>query len=273
MKVLVLSALALACVPAFAQTTTVTVSPIDMKGWVFFDDGSGGSCLPADVCAMVNGPATPPAGSGSARLKLVTSTDRPSIGALLSELAGKKFADITTLRYSTYKTTPTTPTDVLAIALQFNVDNDVTDTNVAFKGRLVFEPYLEPSLGPVQSGVWQTWNTLAGKWWLSSAGNPTRFPSNSCAQATPCTVAELLGHYPNIGIRDVPGQPNTILKAGSGWTNFDGNTDALTVGIGGTTTSYNFELGPTNKDECKNGGWEGIFKNQGQCVSSFSNDK
>ena len=83
----------------------------------------------------------------------------------------------------------------------------------------------------------------------------------------------MLGTYPNIGIRDVPGQPNTILKAGGGWTNFDGNTDALQIGIGGITTTYNFELGPTNKDECKNGGWEGIFKNQGQCVSSFSNNK
>ena len=274
MKTVVLGALALACASAvFAQTTTVTVSSIDMKGWTFFDDAGPTPCFATDVCAMVGGPAMPPAGSGSARLKLVATTDRPSLGALLVQLAGKRLADITTLSYSTYKTSPTTPTDVLAIALQFPVDNDVTDNNFAFRGRLVFEPYQEPSLGPVQSGVWQTWNTLNGKWWLSSAGNLARFPSSVCAQSTPCTVAELLGHYPNIGIRDVPGEPNTILKAGGGWASFDGNTDALKVGIGGTTTTYNFEVGPTNKDECKNGGWEGIFKNQGQCVSSFSNDK
>ena len=272
MKGIIFSALALACAPAFAQTA-VTVSPADMKGWVFFDDGTSGPCLPGNLCEMVNGPATPPAGSGSAHLKLVTASDRPTLGALLGQLAGKKFAGITTLSYSTYKTTPTAASDVLAIALQFNVDNDVTDADFAFKGRLVFEPYNEASLGPVQAGVWQTWNTLAGKWWLSSAGNPARFPLSVCSISAPCTVAELLGHYPKIGIRDVPGQPNTILKAGGGWTNFDGNTDALKVGIDGTTTTYNFELGPTNKDECKNGGWEGIFKNQGQCVSSFSNNK
>ena len=85
-------------------------------------------------------------------------------------------------------------------------------------------------------------------------------------------MAELLGRYPKIGIRDIPGQPSTTLKAGGGWTNFDGNTDALKVGIGCVTTTYNFELGPTNKDECKDGGWEGIFNNQGQCVGSFSNN-
>ncbi len=267
-----LSALALACAPAFAQTT-VTVAPVDMKGWVFFDDGAGTTCLPGNLCEMVSGPAAPPAGSGSAHLKLVGINDRPSLGALLSQLAGQKFADITTLNYSTYKTAPTAPGDVLAIALQFPVDNDVTDSDFLFRGRLVFEPYHEPSLGPVIAGVWQTWNTLAGKWWLSSAGNPSRFPSSVCSQSAPCTVAQLVGYYPNIGIRDVPGQPNTILKAGGGWVNFDGNTDALTIGIGGTTTTYDFELGPTNKDECKNGGWEGIYKNQGQCVSSFAKNK
>jgi hypothetical protein len=244
-----------------------------MKGWVFLDDVASTPCLAGELCEMVSGPPTPPAGGGSAHLTLVSSTSSPSLGALLGQLAGKKFADITTLRYSTYRTTPTAPADVKAIALQFPVDNDVIDTDYTFRGRLVFEPYHEPSLGPVLAGVWQTWDTLSGKWWLSGAGNPLRFPSSACSQSTPCTVTQLLTLYPNIGIRDVPAEPNTILKAGSGWTNFDGNTDALQVGIGGTTTTYNFELGPTNKDECKNGGWEGIFKNQGQCVSSFSNNK
>ena len=265
-------AVALACAPAFAQST-VTVAPVDMKGWVFFDDLTGGPCLLTTVCQMVTGPAAPPVGSGSARLKLTGTTDRPSLGALLSQLAGKRLADITTLTYSTYKTAPVVPGNVLAIALQFPVDNDVTDNVFTFKGRLVFEPYHEPSLGPVIANVWQTWNTLTGKWWLSSAGHPLRFPSPVCSQSAPCTVAQLLTHYPNIGIRDVPGQPNTILKAGSGWANFDGNIDALTIGIGGSTITYDFERGPTNEDECKKGGWVGIYKNQGQCVSSFAKEK
>jgi len=48
-------------------------------------------------------------------------------------------------------------------------------------------------------------------------------------------------------------------------------------GTGGVTLTEGFtssltqpvRLAPTNKDECKNGGWQGFFKNQGQCVSSF----
>ena len=116
MKSIVFSALALAGVPAFAQTT-VTVSLAGMKGWVFFDDGTGTWCLAVNLCEMVSGLATPPVGSGSARLKLVSPSDRPSLGTLLCQLAGKKLSDITTLIYSTYKTTPTAATDVLAIAL------------------------------------------------------------------------------------------------------------------------------------------------------------
>ncbi len=190
MKALVFSALALASLTCLAQTTTV-VAPANMKGWTFFDDGAGGPCLPGSACEMVNGPATPPAGTGSARLTVSSTSHRPLLGALLEPLAGKRLADITTLSYATYKTDPALASDVLAIALQFPVDNDVTDADYAFRGRLVFEPYHEPSLGPVQPGVWQTWNALLGKWWLSGAGNPTRFPSPACGQGSPCTISQL----------------------------------------------------------------------------------
>lgn len=109
MKQLLFAALAVACTTALAQpATTVTVSPADMKGWAFFDDFAGTPCLPASVCAMVVGPATPAAGNGSARLKLVASNERPTLGVLLGQLAGKRFADLTALSYSTYKTTPNT---------------------------------------------------------------------------------------------------------------------------------------------------------------------
>jgi len=105
MKSIVLSALALACTPVFAQTT-VTVSPADMKGWAFFDDLAGTACLAGEVCEMVSGPATPPAGSASARLALASPSASPSLGALLEQLAGKRFADITTLSYWTYRVLP-----------------------------------------------------------------------------------------------------------------------------------------------------------------------
>lgn len=257
---------ALGSAPSLAQTT-VTVSPFDMKDWTFFDDGTIRPCSAGEFCGMVDGPDAPPAGDGSANLELVGLDKRPSLGARLDWLAGVRLADIDVLRYSTYVKVNQ---NVQAIALQFPVDNDVMDQDFAFRGRLVFEPYFEPSLGPVQKLVWQTWDTLHGKWWLSSAGNPDRFPSTVCSQSAPCTVSELVGHYPNIGVRDVLFDPNVILKAGGGWAIFSGNVDALTIGITGSVpTTYNFERGPKDKAACFNGGWVGFAKNQGQCVSHF----
>ena len=80
----------------------------------------------------------------------------------------------------------------------------------------------------------------------------------------------MLSTWPNSGIRASNG--GTYLKAGGGWTGgFDGNVDALKIGVSGNDTTYNFEAAPTDKDQCKDGGWQNFtapsFKNQGQCVS------
>jgi hypothetical protein len=57
---------------------------------------------------------------------------------------------------------------------------------------------------------------------------------------------------------------------------FNGNADALTLGLSGNTTVHDFEHAATlaGKDECKDGGWmtstSPPFKNQGDCVSYFA---
>lgn len=50
----------------------------------------------------------------------------------------------------------------------------------------------------------------------------------------------------------------------------DGYLDKVVVEVSGDATTFDFEpapVNPTNKDECKVGGWEAFgFKNQGQCI-------
>ena len=60
---------AMTVLPALAASTTVVVHPGDMNGWAFAQE------LPVGSGALVNGPATPPLGSGSAQLT-VDSTGR-----------------------------------------------------------------------------------------------------------------------------------------------------------------------------------------------------
>jgi hypothetical protein len=53
-----------------------------------------------------------------------------------------------------------------------------------------------------------------------------------------------------------------------------GHVDKLVIGVAsGDVTIYDFELGPDGKEACKKDGWEGFFKNQGQCVSYFESNR
>ena len=77
--------------------------------------------------------------------------------------------DQMTLSYSTYRQTADAGNN-LAIALQFNLDHDVTALNDGnpvngfedFQGRLVYEPY-QTFGGGVTQGAWQAWTAHSGK--------------------------------------------------------------------------------------------------------------
>lgn len=259
----------LTVLPALAANTTVTVTPADMQGWFFCNDQT--NCVGPATGSMVSGPGSPPLGVGSARLPVSGPTDGQAL--ILGAYQGTKLASITKLEYSTYRVSGD---PALAIALQFNIDSDVTDANNAYQGRLVFEPY--QSGATVVTGQWQTWDPTAGKWWgTGSAGRPI---SQACPQSSPCTWQQILTQFPNAGIHSTFGA--VVFKAGSGWNAFNGNVDAFTIGVNGNNTTYDFEpyAVAKDKDDCKKDGWKDLrradgssFKNQGDCVSYTNNGK
>lgn len=203
---------------------TLPVTPGD-PSWIFYNDG-----FPGGTGELVIGPATPPLGVGSAHFVL-PGTSRMNYGTRAYK--GMRLADITKLEYSTYRASAD-PINVLAVALQFDFDVDVTDANIPWQGRLVYEPYM--SVGnTIAQNVWQTWNPLAGKWWWSK-GDPTH-----CDQDHPCTWSEVLTKWPNAGIISDANNGFVWLRAGGPWTGFDGNADALTIGVNGANTTYDFE--------------------------------
>ena len=209
--------------------TTVTVDE-DNADWGFLDETVPG---PGTVTAeFVMGPATPPGGTGSAHLVLGANTDGVLLGT--QNHAGLPLADILTLSYATYQNM--TPQ---AIALQFNVDYDNTDGSVAWQGRLVFEPL---TIGPVQTGTWQTWDALAGRWWSSGTPIVGDVPAAAtCTQGSPCTWAQVLMNYPNIANHS-GALAGILVKAGSGWpAGWDGNVDRLHIETAGFNTIYDFE--------------------------------
>jgi hypothetical protein len=249
-------------VPITSTTTNITVRPSNPQGWGFINDNNQGGSG-----SFVSGPATPPIGFGSAQLTTNTTLD----GQILAKAGyqGVKLSTFKSLKYSSFQST-TNISNITAIALQFNIDKDVTDANNSYQGRIVYEPY-NNTAGTVPLGTWNQWDAINSgnaKWWFS---NSTVF-GTGCAQANPCTISHILALYPNIGINSVYGA--VIFKAGSGWTTpFKGSVDKLIVGTALDTTTYNFEQDltyPTSKEDCKNDKWKtftGVeFKNQGQCI-------
>ena len=194
--------------------------------WFFYDDG-----FPGGIGNFVTGPATPPLGVGSLHLALPGAVGaRMAYGT--AAYAGTRLDQITTLGYSTYRSSVDAGNN-LAIALQFDMDYNLLDANTAWQGRLVFEPYMAAG-GTVLQDTWQAWDALSGKWWASGA------PGNTlCPQAAPCTWAQVLTNWPDAGLR--AGIGYLWLKAGGPADGFDGNADALKIGLTGVDTTYDFE--------------------------------
>ncbi len=147
---------------------------------------------------------------------------------------GTPLANITALSYSTFQ-----PGPALAISIQFDVRYRSGD--IAYGGRLVFEPYQNGAV--VVGAGWQSWSPLAGTWWASkttAAGTGgaqvVALPAGNCAQPTPCTWAQIKAAFPSAVILG-----RFLLKAGSNWTGFDGNADNLTIGLSGVNTTFDFE--------------------------------
>jgi subtilisin family serine protease len=216
---------------------TVVVYPGNLHGWAFYDDQASVACTTVTVCAMVSGPASPPAGSGSAELATTTAGEGKAL--ILADYKGVRFDAITALSYSTYRQSVDAGNN-LAIALQFNVDYDLADAATGYQGRLVYEPY-QGNSGTVTQNTWQNWDAKAGKWWGTRASVMRNgvATANPCVQATPCTGAALLNAFPNVGVHATYGA--VVLKAGSGWASFRGNIDQFTIGVNGAVTTFDFE--------------------------------
>ena len=232
-----------------------------LKNWVLYTRNAGNG-------AFRTGPGTPPSGVGSFEMVTPTGADKATLFNF--DHVGTALADIDKIGYATYRTSGAVANQVPAINIQ-------VDVNGAAPGgftTLVFEPVYNTDQGTIQDGVWQTWDAYNGGnavWWSSnpipSAPNRDTFVSwSTIVAANPDAV--IVGGF---GVN--PGSGNPALTASS---------DVLTIGSNGDCITYDFEpfRVATNKDDCKNGGYNNVrdaqgnqFKNQGQCIQYVNTGK
>ncbi|HEV2721358.1 MAG TPA: hypothetical protein VG323_15150 [Thermoanaerobaculia bacterium] len=214
----------------------MTVTPTNPGNWlqVTVNTCTGISSSTASV-DFVNGPGTPPLGSGSVRLALGANGDS-FVVLINTALDGVPLSALTALTYSTYVPAFVSPRQVPQIVLSI----DVNGNHTAFD-QLIFEPVFQdgtapgdpvPVQGPVAAGTWQTWNAAAGGWWplFTQNGPPlvtlaTYRAAHPAAVITGPDVAVMIGCRGNLN-----------------WTGYQASVDNVTMTANSTTTTYDFEV-------------------------------
>jgi hypothetical protein len=215
------------------QGAPIIVNSQSPTGWYFQDDLPGTGSGSGDFAV---GPNPAPLGQGSARLS-VDANGRRIFGT--ENYRGIRLGRITKLQYSSHQTSANA---AVAPSLQFDVDSDLTDATTGYQGRLVYEPYMDPS-NTIQQGQWQTFDVLSptARFYGSGDGNPARPFSNACPQSNPCTLAQILTQFPNIGIREAAGS-RLLFRAGGPWNSpFTGYVDKFELGISTGNVTFDFE--------------------------------
>jgi uncharacterized repeat protein (TIGR01451 family) len=251
-------------------TTTYTVYPGNMQDWQT-QTIPGAQPTPASTpyVSFVNGPATPPLGSGSAELGV------GSDGSAFAQLRQPDYAgtvlpnpspdpdnpnpagnELTELRYSTYVQVGGSASQAPYIILDVDYDNNGTVDD-----HLVFEPQYQiagfcPSnpQGPVATGVWQTWDAFNGCWY-STGGVAGSGPGANVKPLSAFTAAQpnakIVNSGSNGGVRIVTGGGGVIGGgSASDWSDFVGNVDDFRIGVGfdpdngPIVTEYDFEPAP-----------------------------
>jgi hypothetical protein len=242
-------------------------NPTPTNNWVFFTraaDASQGR-TGAGSGTFVIGPATAPLGVGSFNKQ--TPDGSAKVYLFNFDHIGVAISSITAINYSTYISTPGSDARQ-APSINIQIDKNGGTFETGDFATLVFEPVYNTTQGNVAVGSWQTWDAIrsgTASWWATGG-------SSLCPPAgTFCTWADVLSRYPGATIVGGFG-----INQGSGNGGLNASVDGLTLGVTGTTTTYDFEpyVTATSRQSCMNGGWTSVkradgssFKNQGDCVS------
>lgn len=258
----------LGVVLAVTSTTLVTPSNVGVD-WFPNDTRAGGHGT------FVSGPDTPPLGIGS--FQMTTTDTQGGSSQAKAQLfnysyIGASLADIDALSYWAYRSSGSTNPSAQTISL--NIEVDFVGDGSSYT-TLVFEPIYNGYQGAMLTDQWQLWDAYDdgnAVWWS------TKTIPGICAFNCFVSWDTILTHNPDAKIKYGLG-----LNVGSGWVgDYSGTTDALSIGVAGNTTEYDFEpyKVATTKDDCKNGGWQTVkradgssFKNQGDCIQYVNTGK
>ncbi|MDI3340023.1 MAG: hypothetical protein QJR03_05780 [Sphaerobacter sp.] len=221
---------ALLILAALFATLALPAAAQEYAGWEFRLEpcqhaaGFGSAGLTA-------GPGIPPLGSGSLTFDLADDgTGFPQFRH--RGFDGVALATLTRLSYSSYVAMSGDLTVAPLLLLDVDIDGDGQGDD-----QLVFQPGQQGAA--LASYDWQSWDALQGRWW-------SRTGQAGMSADAPQPLATYLESFPQATIASPDGRGGLRLAAGclgDGWAGFTGAIDALSIGVGGRTTTYDFEPG------------------------------
>ena len=188
--------------------------------WVFYTRNAAAG-------AFIEGPSTPTLGTGSFQISTPTGDDK---GWLFNyDHVGTALSDIDAISYRTYRSAGSASQ---VTSLNIEVDYNGPSAPGGYT-TLVFEPVYNTNQGAVVNDTWQNWDAYAGGnaiWWSSRA-----IPG-VCASNCFVSWNTIVGSNSDASILGGFG-----INQGSGNGGLLTAVDALTLGYGGNSVTYNFE--------------------------------
>ena len=235
---LVWVAAALAVQPVFAD---VIVTPGDTQGWTLTDFRGTGNGFTSNTVGAISGTHAPVGETGSVQMSTTDSSGKADFTRLST--GAVTFGDLTSLSYDWYRSSSSTTTSWLTPALRIIYDADGDRQTNADTGYMIFEPVYNVGNGPAATDTWVHENVLGAKFWQRQfAPNATTFSGGSQVfqTLTGWMTAGQQGNGDRLGASSLVLGVN--FGVGSGWSGtFDGAVDHVEIGIGGVSTTYNFE--------------------------------
>ena len=212
----------------FAKTAFVQeIVPPSSVGILWFTADT----RPDGEVSFVNGPGEPPLGCGSLQMSLSLPTAKAQFFSY--SYIGARLSIFNALSYWAYRQAGSTNHPAQTVSLNIEIDYN-GDAPGGFT-TLVFEPtYQNGGMAEIPTDVWQQWDALNNGeaiWWS------TKDIPGVCADSCFVTWTSILEANPDAVVTGGLG-----FNIGSGWSGrFSGAADALEIGIGRNTTTFNFE--------------------------------
>jgi len=228
---------------------TVVVTPAHTNGWYPADVRPGGEFH------YISDP-TSPFPSGALQLK-TDSTTAAKVQYMHDTVT--PLSSVTELSYYT-KQVSGPPEAAASYQLAVDLNGPAAGGFTTF----VYEPYWNGAVVPT---AWQQWDVDSGLFWSSQTFN----------EGT-CNIVRAPGGPPTYLLTQIKTMcPNAVVVSfGVNVGTFNPNYNVEVDGFDFNGTTYNFEAtnAPSDKEACKDGGWQNLtrsdgtsFRNQGDCVS------